>query len=84
MKKSDIEIQAIVNGVSQKELLDFYDMFEQVTGYVIDSPFIDEKYLRENGKNTSVVIRSLLSQKLQKEGVDKIMEIFEDVAGIGR
>ncbi len=84
MKKSDIEIQAIVNGVSQKELLDFYDMFEQVTGYVIDSPFIDEKYLKENGKNTSVVIRSLLSQKLQKEGVDKIMGIFEDVAGIGR
>ena len=38
MNRSEIEIQAIVNGVSQKELLDFFDTFEQITGYVIDRP----------------------------------------------
>lgn len=82
MNRSEIEIQAIVNGITQKELLDFFDMFEQVTGYVIDSPFIDKKYLEDNGRNTSIVIRSLLSQKLPKKSVDKLIEIFEDVANI--
>ena len=82
MNRSEIEIQAIVNGITQKELLDFFDMFEQVTGYVIDSPFIDKKYLEANGRNTSIVIRSLLSQKLPKKSVDKLIEIFEDVANI--
>lgn len=84
MNRSEIEIQAIVNGVNQKELLDFFDTFEQITGYVIDSPFIDQKYLDENGKSTSIVLRSLLSQKLPKESVDKLIDIFESVANINK
>lgn len=84
MNRSEIEIQAIVNGVNQKELLDFFDTFEQITGYVIDSPFIDQKYLDENGKSTSIVLRSLLSQKLPKESVDKLIDIFESVANTNK
>lgn len=84
MNRSEIEIQAIVKGVNQKELLDFFDTFEQITGYVIDSPFIDQKYLDENGTSTSIVLRSLLSQKLPKESVDKLIDIFETVANINK
>lgn len=84
MNRSEIEIQAIVNGVSQKELLDFFDTFEQITGYVIDSPFIDQKFFEENGKSTSIVLRSLLSQKLPKKSVDKLIDIFESVANINK
>ena len=84
MYRSEIEIQAIVNGVSQKELLDFFDTFEQITGYVIDSPFIDQKFFEENGKSTSIVLRSLLSQKLPKKSVDKLIDIFESVANINK
>ena len=84
MNRSEIEIQAIVNGVNQKELLDFFDTFEQITGYVIDSPFIDQKFFEENGKSTSIVLRSLLSQKLPKKSVDKVIDIFESVANINK
>ena len=84
MNRSEIEIQAIVNGVNQKELLDFFDTFEQITGYVIDSPFIDQKFFEENGKSTSIVLRSLLSQKLPKKSVDKLIDIFESVANINK
>ena len=84
MNRSEIEIQAIVNGVSQKELLDFFDTFEQITGYVIDSPFIDQKFFEENGISTSNVLRSLLSQKMPKKSVDKLIDIFESVANINK
>ena len=84
MNRSELEIQAIVNGVNQKELLDFFDTFEQITGYVIDSPFIDQKFFEENGKSTSIVLRSLLSQKLPKKSVDKLIDIFESVANINK
>ena len=38
----------------------------------------------ENGKSTSIVLRSLLSQKLPKESVDKLIDIFETVANINK
>lgn len=79
MNKNDFEIRALVKQVTQKELLDFYAAFKQVTGYSIESPLVTEKYLKENGNQISVAIQALLSAKLSKEGIDKVISVFEDV-----
>lgn len=82
MNRAGMEIQAIVNGVSQRELLDFFDAFEQVTGYMIESPFVNQDYLDKKGHNIVVAVRALLSQKLSKDELDCVIQIFEDVAGL--
>lgn len=78
MNKSDFEIRAIVAQVSQKELLDFYTAFRSVTGSSIESPLIDDKYLKENGASTAVAIRALLSAKLPNDSINKIVGLFEE------
>lgn len=78
MNKSDFEIKAIVAQVSQKELLDFYAAFHQVTGESIDSPFVDKKFLKERGEQTVVACRALMAGKLGKESIDKVCAVFEE------
>lgn len=82
MNRAGLEIQAIVNGVSQRELLDFLDAFEQVTGYMLESPFVNQEYLEKKGHDIVVAVRALLSPKLSKKELDRVIDIFEDVAGL--
>lgn len=78
MNKSDFEIRALVQQVSQKELLDFYAAFKQVTGYSMESPLVTEEYLKENRDQIAVATQALLTAKLSKEGIDKIISVFEE------
>lgn len=78
MNKADFEIRAIVNHISQKELLDFYNAFRQVTGCSMESPLIDDNYLKENGPQTAVAIRALLSAKLPMDSIERVVGIFEE------
>lgn len=78
MYKSDFEIRALVEQVTQKELLDFYAVFRQVTGYNMESPLVTEEYLKENRDQIIVAMRALLSAKLSKEGIDKVISVFEE------
>lgn len=78
MNKSDFEIRALVQKVTQKELLDFYSAFRQVTGYDMESPLVTEEYLDENRNKIIVAIRALLSAKLPKEGIDKVILVFKE------
>lgn len=78
MYKSDFEIRALVEQVTQKELLDFYAVFRQVTGYNLESPLVTEEYLKENRDQIIVAMRALLSAKLSKEGIDKVISVFEE------
>ena len=78
MNKNDFEIRALVEQVTQKELLDFYAAFNQATGYSMESPLITEKYLEENRNQIIVTMQALLSAKLSKEGIDKVISVFEE------
>lgn len=80
MDKGEMEIRAIVNHISQKELLDFYSAFEQVTGYPLDSPFINEKYLYEEKDGLYIAIRALLVQKMSQDRIDATIAVFEEYA----
>lgn len=79
MNKSDFEIRALVKQVTQKELLDFYAAFRQVTGYDMESPLLTEEYLKENRDQITVAVRALLSAKLSKESIDKVISVFEEI-----
>lgn len=78
MNKSDFEIRALVEHITQKELLDFYAAFKQVTGYSMESPLVTEEYLKENRAQIIVATQALLSAKLSKKGIDKIISVFEE------
>ena len=78
MIKSDFEIRALVQQVTQKELLDFYAAFRQVTGYNMESPLVTEEYLKENKNQIAVAAQALLTAKLSKEGIDKVISVFEE------
>lgn len=78
MNKSDFEIQAIVAGVSQKELLDFESAFKSITGYTLDSPFVDDTFLKEKGLSTLVAVKAILVGKLSQSGINKIGDVFEE------
>lgn len=80
MDKSDLEIRALVNNISQKELLDFYSAFEQVTGHPLDSPLIDEKYLAKEKDGLYIAIRALLVQKMSQDRIDETIAIFQEYA----
>jgi len=80
MDRGEMEIRAIVNNISQKELLDFYSAFEQVTGYPLESPLINEKYLYEEKDGLYIAIQALLVQKLSQNRIDAIISVFRDYA----
>lgn len=80
MDKGEMEIRALVNHISQKELLDFYSAFEQVTGYSLESPFINQKYLYEEKEGLYIAIRALLVQKMSQDRIDAIIAVFRDYA----
>ena len=75
-----MEIRAIVNNISQKELLDFYSAFEQVTSYPLESPLVNEKFLYEENDGLYIAIRALLVQKLSQDRIDAIISVFQDYA----
>ncbi len=77
MNKSDFEIKAIVAGASQKEMLDFECVFREVTGNSLESPEVNEDYLKSQGMATAIACRALLDKKLAKDGIDKIIGVFE-------
>jgi len=77
MNKSDFEIKAIVAGASQKEMLDFESAFRQVSGYTLDSPFVDSKFLKEQGMSTLIAVKAILVAKLPMASIDKIGDVFE-------
>lgn len=78
MNKADFEIKAIVAGASQKEMLDFESAFRQVSGYTLDSPFVDKKYLKEQGMSTLIAVKAVLAAKLPMSSIDKIGNVFEE------
>lgn len=78
MNKRDFEIRALIEKVTQKELLDFYAAFRQVTGYDMESPLVTEEYLRENGDQIIVAVQALLFAKLPMEGIEKVISVFEE------
>ena len=80
MDKSEMEIRALVNNISQKELLDFYSAFEQVTGYSLESPFINQEYLYEEKDRLYIAIRALLVQKMSQDRIDATIAVFQDYA----
>lgn len=77
MNKSEFEIKAIVAGASQKEMLDFECVFREVTGMSLESPMINDDYLKSQGASTAVACRALLDKKLDPAGIDKIVTVFE-------
>ena len=77
MNKADFEIKAIVAGASQKEMLDFESAFRQITGYTMESPFIDDKFLKEQGMSTLVACKAIMVGKLPMDSIDKIANVFE-------
>lgn len=80
MDKSEMEIRALVNNISQKELLDFYSAFEQVTGYSLESPFINQEYLYKEKDRLYIAIRALLVQKMSQDRIDATIAVFQDYA----
>lgn len=80
MDRGEMEIRALVNHISQKELLDFYSAFEQVTGYPIESPLINEKYLYEEKNGLYIAIGALLVQKFSQDRIDAIISVFQEYA----
>lgn len=80
MDKGEIEIRALVNHISQKELLDFYSAFEQVAGYSFESPFVNEKFLYENKDRLFIAIQALLVQKMSQDRIDATMAVFKEYA----
>lgn len=78
MNRADFEIKAIVAGASQKEMLDFLSAFKQVTGYTLDSPFIDDKFLKEQGMSTLVACKAIMVAKLSMDSIEKIGAVFEE------
>ena len=77
MNKSDFEIKAIVAGASQKEMLDFESVFKQAAGCSLESPLVDDKFLKEQGMSIAVACRALLTPKLPMDGINRIVEVFE-------
>ena len=77
MNKSDFEIKAMFAGASQKEMLDFESAFKTVAGYPIESPLIDETFLKSQGLQTAVACRALLAPKLSMDSINKIVDVFE-------
>lgn len=77
MNKGDFEIKAIVAGASQKEMLDFESVFKQAAGCSMESPMIDDNFLKEKGMEIAVTCRALLSAKLSLDGVNRIVGVFE-------
>lgn len=77
MNKADFEIKAIVAGASQKEMLDFESAFKQVSGYSLDSPFVDDKFLKEQGMSTLIATKAILVAKLSMDSINKIGDVFE-------
>ena len=80
MDRSELEIRALVNQISQKELLDFYSAFESVTGYSIESPIINAKYLYENKDSIYIATRALLGPKMAPDRIDATIHFFEECA----
>ncbi len=80
MDRGEMEIRALVNNISQKELLDFYSAFEQVTGYPLESPLINEKFLYEEKNGLYIAIGALLVQKLSQDRINAIISVFQDYA----
>lgn len=77
MDKSAFEIKAIVAGASQKEMLDFESAFKQIAGCSMESPLIDDEYLKTQGLSTCVGVKALLVAKLPMDSIDKIAAVFE-------
>lgn len=77
MNKGDFEIQALVAGATQKEMLDFECVFKQAAGMPLESPLVNEQYLKEQGMSTAVACRALLVPKLSQEGIERIVSVFE-------
>ena len=44
----------------------------------MESPLVTEEYLRENRDQIIVATQALLSAKLSKKGIDKIISVFEE------
>lgn len=78
MNKRDFEIRALIEKITQKELLDFYAAFRQVTGYDMESPLVTEEYLKENGDQIIVAVQALLYAKLSEEGIERVISVFEE------
>ena len=44
----------------------------------MESPLVTEEYLKENRNQIIVATQALLSAKLSKEGIDKLISVFEE------
>jgi len=77
MNKADFEIKAIVAGASQKEMLDFESVFKQAAGYSMESPMVNDQFLKEQGASIAVACRALLTPKLDMDGINRIVGVFE-------
>lgn len=77
MNKSEFEIKAIVAGASQKEMLDFESVFRQVTGMSLESPMINDEFMKKEGIATAIACRALLDKKLSSDGIDRIIDVFQ-------
>lgn len=80
MDKGEIEIRALVNNISQKELLDFYSAFEQVAGYPFESPLVNEEFLYKEKDGLYIAIRALLVPKMAQKRIDATIAMFEEYA----
>lgn len=49
---------------------------------MLESPFVNQEYLEKKGHDIVVAVRALLSPKLSKKELDRVIDIFEDVAGL--
>ena len=77
MNKADFEIKAIVAGASQKEMLDFESVFKQASGYPLESPLVDDTFLKTQGPSLAVACKALLAAKLPMDGASRIVDVFE-------
>ncbi len=74
--KQRMETQAAAEGISNKQLLDFFEAFQVISGVSIDDPQVDRKFLEEKGEDIIIGVRALLSIKMTTEQTNQLMDIF--------
>ena len=71
--------QSVEMGLSQREILDFYDVFRTITGMDMDDLQVDEAYMKEKKDSIIVGAEAMLTAKMSLESVNKLVHIFDNM-----
>ncbi len=74
--KQSMEIQAMAAGIGNKQVLDFFEAFQVISGIEIDDPKVNREYLMQSGEQIIIGIRALVSSKMSIDEANQLTEIF--------